>query len=255
MRDRLIPLLDALAAPLPCFIRDDDAGWDDDRLHALLDVTARAAVPIDLAAIPHAVTPALAQSLRARLADGGVHVHQHGLAHTNHQTEGRKCEFGPARDASTQRRDIAQGRVCLHDHFGAAVDPIFTPPWNRCAPCTPALLHEFGFAALSRDRGARPAQDALPELGVDVDWSRHWRDGGPDALAEAFAGAWSACAADREPFGLMLHHAAMSSDELRVLAELLGAAARHPNLHWQPMQALLRGAAPNRNPTRCTSSA
>jgi hypothetical protein len=255
MRRRLIPLLDALPAPLPCFIRDDDAGWDDGRLQALLDVTARAGVPIDLAAIPRAVTPALAQSLRVRMDDGGVHVHQHGLSHTNHQAEGRKCEFGSARDAWTQRCDIAQGRLRLHDLFGVALDPIFTPPWNRCAPCTPVLLHELGFAALSRDRAARPAQAALRELSVDVDWSRHWRDGGPDALAEAFAGAWTARAADGEPFGLMLHHAAMSGDDLCALADLLDGLARHPNLHWQQMQALLRSAEPNPNPTRCTTSA
>ena len=56
MRDGLSPviaLLDALARRRSTlFLRDDDAGWDDARLLALLDTMARAGVPIDLAVDP-----------------------------------------------------------------------------------------------------------------------------------------------------------------------------------------------------------
>ena len=41
------------------------------------------------------------------VARPGVGLHQHGLAHVNHEREGRRCEFGPARGAAAQRRDIA----------------------------------------------------------------------------------------------------------------------------------------------------
>ena len=48
MRDLIQPALDALPTPVDCFVRDDDAGWDDDRLLTLLDLMAQVDVPIRL---------------------------------------------------------------------------------------------------------------------------------------------------------------------------------------------------------------
>lgn len=247
MRDELSPvieLLDTLDAPIDAFVRDDDAGWGDARLLTLLDTMAHAGVPIDLAAIPLAVSDRLAAELNLRIdADpGSVGVHQHGCAHANHQADGRKCEFGPARDAQTQQRDLRGGRRLLRHFFGERLQPIFTPPWNRCAAHTPDVLAELGFCALSRDRGA-PAQQALPELPVDIDWSRQWREGGPTAVAGALAQALRARAADGAPLGLMLHHAVMSPAELALLGVWLWRLTRHGRLRWHPMAALLRATA------------
>ena len=252
MHDALTPVLqalDGLARPLALFIRDDDAGWDDARLLALLDATARAAVPIDLAAIPLAVSPPLAAELNARIdaAPALVGVHQHGCTHDNHQAEGRKCEFGPARDTRRQRADLQGGRLLLQQCFGARLQPIFTPPWNRCAAHTPALLAELGFAALSRDRGAAP-QDELPELPVDVDWTRQHRAGGAPAVAQALVQAVQQRGADGAPLGLMLHHAVMERAELALFEGWLARLARHPQARWQPMQALLAPALRTRIP-------
>jgi len=244
MRDELSPvieLLDALESPIEAFVRDDDAGWDDARLLALLDTMAHAGVPIDLAAIPLAVSDPLAAELNARIdaVPGSVGVHQHGTAHANHEAEGRKCEFGSARHAQDQLHDLRGGRRLLQHFFGERLQPIFTPPWNRCAPYTPGLLAEQGFVALSRDRGA-PAQQALPELPVDIDWSRQYREGGATAAARALALALHERAADGAPLGLMLHHAVMAPDELALLGGWLGRLERHGRLRWRPMAALLR---------------
>jgi hypothetical protein len=236
----LLRTLDGLAAPVTCFIRDDDAGWDDNRQLALLDATARAGVPIDLAVIPLALGRPLATALNARI-DAAPHllgVHQHGLAHTNHQAEGRSCEFGPARDAAAQRADLLQGRERLRTLLGHRLDPFFTPPWNRCAPHTPGLLAELGFVALSRDRGATP-QAELPELPVDLDWCKHHRAGGPLAAAQTVAALLSARAADGRPFGWMLHHAAMAEAEFTLLSRWFTALAAHPRLRWRSMRSLL----------------
>ena len=67
MLDLLIPAVDALPAPVRLFVRDDDAGWEDARLLALLDVMQHAGVPIDLAAIPTAVGEPLAAELGRRI--------------------------------------------------------------------------------------------------------------------------------------------------------------------------------------------
>jgi hypothetical protein len=238
----VLALLDERDAntPINCFIRDDDAGWDDARQLALLDATAAAGVPIDLAAIPQAVGDALARELAERIdRDRGLlGVHQHGFAHDNHETEGRKCEFGAARTAAAQQLDLQHGRARLQQQLGDRLDPIFTPPWNRCTPFTPDLLAQLGYAALSRDRTA-PAQSALPELPVDLDWCKHHRTGGPAAAVQAWAQALRTRLDDGQPFGLMLHHAAMQDDEFALLQRWLARLAQHPRLRWQPMRALL----------------
>jgi hypothetical protein len=241
MLGQLMPALDALPAPVQVFLRDDDAGWEDARLLALLDVTLGAGVPVDLAAIPAAVGSALAQELARRIDafPALLAVHQHGFAHVNHQPAGRKCEFGDARSAAAQVEDLAHGQALLAELFGARVQPWFTPPWNRCSSDTAGVLSRLGFSALSRDRGASPAQEALPELPVDVDWVRHWRDGGAAAVEAALVQALRARAADGAPLGLMLHHAVMSDEELRWLGALFAACAGHPSLRWRGMRELL----------------
>ena len=242
MPDTLTPVREALDAanmPLDIFVRDDDAGWDDARLIALLKAVARAGVAIDLAAIPLAVGAALARELCARIDDAPeqLGLHQHGYAHTNHQTEGRSCEFGSVRDAAAQRQDLIGGRDRLQQHFGHRLDALFTPPWNRCTPYTSLLLAELGYAALSRDRGA-PSQRALAELPVDVDWCKQQRSGGPVAIATALARAIRERSADGQPLGLMLHHAQMDNDELALLERWFAALVCHPQVRWRTMRSL-----------------
>jgi hypothetical protein len=240
----LIVALEEAPARVSFFLRDDDAGWHDARLFELLDATQAAGVPVDLAVIPEAAGPALARSLQARMtaAPGLIGVHQHGFAHRNHEGVERKCEFGAGRCADAQRRDLSEGRERLRRLFGARLDDIFTPPWNRCSDATPALLADLGYAALSRSRGAT-AQLTLPELPIDVDWCRQRRlataqgADGVERVALELARRVSAGG----PAGLMLHHAEMSAFDLTLLDALLVATRHHPNARWQPMRELLPG--------------
>ena len=234
----MLAALDAALAPVRLFLRDDDAGWDDAGLFALLDCTQRAGVPIDLAVIPQASSDALARELCSRIdgVPGQVSVHQHGFAHRNHETVERKCEFGSARSVDAQRGDLLAGRDRLRDLFGARLDAVFTPPWNRCSAATPALLARLGYAALSRDRTA-PAQHALPELPVDVDWCRQRREAalqGEDG-GERIGFQLAQCIGIGQPVGLMLHHAEMDASDLALLDSLLAASVGHPHAHWASM--------------------
>lgn len=234
--------LQARPTPLSVFVRDDDAGWDDTSLLALLDVCAGADVPLDLAVIPMAVSPALATQLCRRIdaAPTRLGVHQHGCSHDNHEASGRRCEFGASRSAAAQRADLQAGRARLQALFGPRLDPVFTPPWNRCAEGTPALLAQLGHGALSRDRTA-PAQHDLPELRVDLDWCRHSGGARCDAaaLAQALAAAVHSRRHDGQPLGLMLHHARMGAGELALLGRWLPALRAHPRLRWRLMRELL----------------
>ena len=242
----LLAALDVAVSPVTFFLRDDDAGWDDARLMTLLDCTTKHRVPIDLAVIPQATGTALAATLRARVdaAPTLIGLHQHGYAHLNHETTGRKCEFGSARDVASQRHDLLAGREQLDRYFGARLDAFFTPPWNRCDSATPALLAELGYVALSRDNTA-PSQQALPELTVHVDWCKQRRLGlaQGEASGHAIAVDLAQRISDGAALGLMLHHAQMDESDLALFDTWLRRCARHPRAHWATMRELLTAHA------------
>lgn len=232
--------LDASARPVDFFFRDDDAGWRDERLFALLDLCERHRLPLDVAAIPRAVTPALATELRARVtaAPERLAVHQHGFAHLNHEPEGRKCEFGPSRPRVLQRQDIESGRRLLLEVHGLHAGDIFTPPWNRCTEATGEALRAAGFRVLSRDATARPLGVAgLYELPVRVDWFAR-RKGVRLSLPELGASLAEAVNAASSPVGVMFHHELMNDGELSRTGELLALLSAHPSARCRLMSAL-----------------
>jgi hypothetical protein len=219
--------LDGIDAPCTFFFRDDDAGWADERLFALLHRFEHHGLRADVAVIPAAVTPALGRRLCSNARATGSRLHQHGLSHTNHEVEGRKCEFGSARAADVVAADIAAGRDLMLATFGELVDPVFTPPWNRCRPETGDSLVAVGFDVLSRDVTA-PGLDRpdLVEVAVSVDWFGR-RKGVALTRAELAAKIAEQVGA-AHPVGVMLHHAVTDDDELARVDDLLGLIAAHP---------------------------
>lgn len=219
---------DALATidqPATVFFRDDDAGWDDAALWRLLDVFTTHGVPIDVAVIPDAIAGAsVDRLLDARHA--GVRVHQHGRGHHNHERLGRKCEFGPSRSPAERRSDVIAGQERLRALFGEHLDPIFTPPWNRCDADIVDHLDACGIAVLSRDASAgRIDAPTIVEVPVDVDWFRtqNGRRISPGQLADDI----SAAIGHRRRAGIMLHHAVTDRDDLTAIAETVDLLARH----------------------------
>lgn len=243
--DPLRQALDRLGSPVTFFCRDDDAGWEHDRLFALLDLFAVRALPLDLAVIPQALTPTLARQLQARMAwrPASLGVHQHGFAHVNHEPTGRKYEFGPSRGPEAQRHDIAQGRQRLRELLGPCVAPLFTPPWNRCTVITGSCLTALGFRALSRDGTAAPlGLPALAELPVRVDWFARRHGVRLDRTALGFLLAQVAITS--EPVGIMFHHAMMDAAERAATDALLTLLATHPLANCVLMQSLVETGVP-----------
>lgn len=221
--------LDRRTEPIDVFLRDDDAGWEQERLERLVRQCDSHGLPLDLAVIPAAVTDECTAQLRQWRAasTAGLHVHQHGWAHTNHESAGRACEFGPSRPATDVRRDIAAGQRVMRTRFGDAVDPIFTPPWNRCTEATAHALTDLGFAVLSRDTTApRCHLPSLIECPTTIDWfaKRH----GVRLHRDTWAIAAAAALAGRGPAGLLLHHAVMDDGEFAALDPVLQLIAEHP---------------------------
>lgn len=239
---RFAAALDTLQAPLRVFFRDDDAGWSDERLAALLDVFDAHRAPIDLAVIPQALTRELALDLCARRANARerLGLHQHGYAHLNHESMGRKCEFGPARSAEQQARDVLAGQLRLRALLGS-IDPIFTPPWNRCSQATLPALSASGLH-LSRDVTATPlALGPVRECPVQVDWCK-WLKGAEPDLAELDRQLAAFTQRGGASLGIMLHHAAMTEADWTALDELLPALNSHRRVRLCLMRELLERA-------------
>jgi hypothetical protein len=240
MTDWLDPVrasLDDRTAPVAFFLRDDDGGWDDKALLALLDTVERRSVPIDLALIPDACAAPLAQKLRDR--DGtAVHLHQHGRAHVNHEPTGRKCEFGRSRSADQQRDDIGAGRRRLRDLVGDRLEPIFTPPWNRCTAATVQCLVDLDFQLLSRDVTEVAGAGAVNELPVTLDWTG--RRGAPAGALDWGIAIANSIRTARQPVGLMLHHAVMSELDRELVGALLDVLTGHDAVRFASMLQVAR---------------
>ena len=217
-------VLDAAVKPATFFFRNDDVGPADDRLFRLLDLFEARALPIDLAVVPAALEDDLARHLAGQCATDHVRVHQHGWRHANHEPAGRKCEFGPSRNVEAQEADLEQGHARLQAALGPNLDPIFTPPWNRCTQTTLDLLGKGPWRVLSRDAGAAPLEArGLIELPVAVDWQKR-------RAKEVYA-------VQEVPVGVMLHHAVMTDDDFAALAALLDLLATHENARCRTMMA------------------
>lgn len=228
----LAPVRDALQArdkTINFFFRNDDAGIGNTRLFKLLDVFEKFALPLDVAAIPKEIRCDFAGELNLRLNSmpNLFSIHQHGFAHISHETKGRKCEFGKARNKSQQVSDIAAGQEILADFFGTQPQPIFTPPWNRCAKETGESLRELGFKVLSREAEAEPVSIAgLGEIPVSVDWFAK-RKGVPLSRAE-IGQQIARKIRENDVVGVMFHHALMDENEREFLGELFEIFSRSP---------------------------
>ena len=225
--------LDRLDRPTDFFIRNDDAGWGDDALACLVEIFAVADLALDLAVIPAALTEQSGKWLSSLVRQHPkIGVHQHGYAHSNHEPEGsRNCEFGASRASARQFADVIAGRNRLaHLLDGADIDPIFTPPWNRCSAELAAGLHRHGFMMLSTDSMRSDAGIEITQLPVNIDWERARRE---ERLAEAFC---EAIESSGGPIGIMLHHAVMDQDGRSELASILSLLHENPHVRVLPMR-------------------
>ena len=233
--------LDAAASPRTFFFRDDDAGWANRRFLALLDIFAHYSVPLDVAVIPTALSPKLAEGLRRRpeAERGLLAFHQHGFAHVNHEPTGRPCEFGPRRTPRAQRQDLQTGARLLRQLLGATA-LIFTPPWNRCTETTGRCLLELGFRVLARDASADPLElPGLQELAVDIDWSP--RRNGRRITRGAIGDQLAAAARKGSSTGVMFHHALLGPREREDVERLLALLASHGNARCVPLSSPVAG--------------
>ncbi|HEX6044982.1 MAG TPA: hypothetical protein VFZ22_10875 [Pyrinomonadaceae bacterium] len=234
--DPLREALDESDTRIDFFFRDDDVGWSNDEFRALLACFRQHSVPLDIAAIPSALTTQFAREIRAAHDEAPelVGIHQHGFSHTNYEVLGRKCEFGVSRRQEDQYEDIQLGKMTLDGMFGFAFDSIFTPPWNRCTKTTAECLNELGFEVLSRDATAPSLRvSGLKELPISIDWFA--KKNGKRLSFEFLGTLIARSAKQKQPVGIMLHHELMNAAERELLGDLLALLSTHRQAHCKLM--------------------
>ncbi len=241
LRERLQALTDA-GHRQRVFFRDDDAYDDRPELCKLLGLFASRGVPLNLQVIPGLLSDAGADLLRVA---AGAHprlvgLNQHGWRHDNHETSGRKCEFGPSRCPAQQRQDIGAGRQRLEQAFGEHFFPVFTPPWNRCTATTHQILLSLGFGAISDlGRERDPAVNGIPRLPATldiIDW-KMTRDLHPvglllDQLVEQTGTG--------RTIGILLHHQVMSQTAFDFTSRLIDEMLDAGGIEFHLFQTLLK---------------
>lgn len=235
-------LAKAAGRRIPVFFRDDDAAEDRPALRRLLTLFESKRVPINLEVIPGLLTDDGTRMLREAVARHPelIGINQHGWCHENHETTGRKCEFGPSRDYERQMEDIRTGRRLLEERFGSAFFPVFTPPWNRCTETTHRVLIELGFRAISDIRTKSESRvsgiDRIPATLDIIDWKMA-RDLRPVAvLLRELADQIIA----RGTIGILLHHQVMSDAAFDFIARLLDKIVGSDAIVCHSFQSLLR---------------
>jgi len=240
MKEELIRIqssIDRKSYQTQVFFRDDDAGWSDHRLQDLGDLTYSLRIPLDLAVIPSEINPStcdVINGLRSK-QESSFQIHQHGYSHINHELDGRKCEFGLSRSYEDQYKDIAAGRNRLIAAFGDSVEPIFTPPWNRCTHDTVAALRKLGIRVLSRINGSTSLifDEMVCPLDVHVDWFKRrkgQRLNWPDFCTYA-----SKQFSKYDTVGIMLHHQEMDNVELERFTEFVMMLKESPKISFNSM--------------------
>ncbi len=231
--------------PSLVFFRADDVAVPGRHFSGLISVFKRHRMPLSMAVVPTWLTRSRWETLHALAGDDPALWcwHQHGYQHKNHESEGKKCEFGESRPAEAIRRDLQKGRDRLADIMGPAFFPAFTPPWNRCGATTLVLLKEMGYYVVSRSQGADPAPPRrLADFSVNVDLHTRKETDPETGLENLMVELETAL---KSGFcGIMIHHQRMNGAALEFLDALLAALRREPGVRPVHMKDLIETETP-----------
>lgn len=230
--DRLNRILDAAPRESMVFFRADDVAVPGKNMARMLEIFRENNMPLCMAVVPAWLHRQRWAELHRQAGDSSQWCwHQHGWRHRNHQSKGKKGEFGNERAAAAKKTDLAKGRERLTEIMGSTFQPFFTPPWNRFDEETGHILRDLDFTGVSRSAGELkkvPLPEDLPDLFINVDL--HTRNEacpaeGWGALLKEFE---AALATGR--CGIMLHHQRANTAAFDFLDLLLKAVATHDTL-------------------------
>ncbi len=211
------------------FFRADDIGVPSAQYHRLIQLFLHHKMPLCLATVPTWLTTSRLEALTldANINSSQWCWHQHGWLHKNHETSGKKQEFGPLRSYDAIKADLERGKIRLQKLLGSAFFPFFTPPWNRCGETTLIALKELHFQGLSRSKGAHPAPPPdLLDISINVDLHTRKEANHEEGLTNLLKELSTSLAGDVS--GIMIHHQIMNDEAFRFLDILLQKISETP---------------------------
>lgn len=224
------------------FFRNDDVDEDEARLRTLLHLFEESSTPVNLEIIPARLTEPGIELLRQRAyaQPALFELNQHGWQHVNHESQGRKCEFGISRSFDDQLADISRGKEVLEQAFGEAFSPVFTPPWNRCTDATHRALDQLGFQALSKLNNEPPVTGyGFREISVTLDLFR-WKGGAAMKTPAEFVAELNSQLPALNTVGVMLHHKVMDDTAFELMRLVVSELRRSEAVQIHSFQSLLR---------------
>ncbi|MGW8161153.1 MAG: polysaccharide deacetylase family protein [Desulfobulbales bacterium] len=235
-----LKVADKSGQPLQIFFRADDIARINKPFSRLMHLFITYEMPLCLAVVPKWLDRSGWEKMQEYDPASPLWCwHQHGWSHTNHELQGKKCEFGESRDRAALHADLLHGKEHLDRILGNLFLPVFTPPWNRCSVETLDILAELGFLAVSRFKDAQPtAAGIVTELAVNVDLhTRRETDSRQDWL-NLFEDMTEAAQSGR--LGFMLHHQRMNGAAFDFLEILLSELRSNPGVICGTFRDLLR---------------
>ncbi len=223
------------------FLRDDDIDDDEESLRHLVDIALMHDAPLTLAVIPGLLTLAGITLLKnfKKFYPSLIELHQHGWCHLNHESNGRKCEFGSSRSFAKQWEDIDQGKRLLEQVFDDKFFPAFTPPWNRFTEDTPTILEQLNFAVFSSAQQPDSADHRqMRQIPITLDLLR-WKNGAELKPPSEIIDLFTAQTQHNHPIGLLLHHKVMNNAAFGFLEQFLAEVRRHSCVRIHTFQTLL----------------
>ncbi len=207
--------------PAHCFFRADDIAAPDAAFEKLVRLFIRYQAPLALAVVPTWLTADTWRELQKLTAGHRLWCwHQHGWCHDNHESMGKKQEFGPGRTGQAICDDIKNGWQQLEKIMETDFTPLFTPPWNRCDGRTLEFLKHMGYIGVSRFVGSRPPVPAgLAELSAHVDLHTIKAVSAEAAWEKLFLQIDAGMRGGR--CGFMIHHQQMTAAAFDFLESLL----------------------------------
>lgn len=200
------------------FFRNDDLGWMPQQFDKMLSIFRKHQLPLCAAAIPLYCQDTYKANHFSSDKDI-LEVHTHGYSHLDHQSSGKKAEFGAERTVEGVTYDLKKAYAITKSLFPEQFYPAFTPPWNRIEGQFIKLLSGAGFKVLSRDPGKLANVDSIIDLNIDIDihTSKKGKITDPLKIISAIEQTWS----EKDICGVMLHHKHMEDNDFLVLDLLL----------------------------------
>ncbi|MGE0633622.1 MAG: hypothetical protein AB7O96_14510 [Pseudobdellovibrionaceae bacterium] len=200
------------------FFRNDDVGWNLKDFEKLLGLFVKNGQKLNGAAIPSASMDAYKKDV-FNAHRGNLQIHTHGYAHLDHQSEGKKAEFGSARSHDSVKKELRESLSMTQDVFKDLFFPAFTPPWNRIDETLIPLLAEAGFKVLSRDGDKISKTPGLKDLNIDLDL--HTSKKPRIYTTESLLAEAEEVGKTKKHVGIMIHHKHMVEDDFVFMDQFL----------------------------------